>query len=220
MSTRAITARPTKIEFIKLRRRLSVAKRVHRILKERLTILVSELLRLARAAIVERTLLNEELGRAHLELVRTWSQIGGLNMNIAATAAQKDPEIQFLSQNIAGLRTPMIDSPSILRMPGERGITLLDENISLRRTSENFEKATDMIIKLAEMERGMELIGLHVKATRRKVGILEHVIIPRMEETIDYLSMKFEEREREEKIRLKRTKQVLLRRRQTQIRYA
>ena len=220
MSTRAITARPTKIEFIKLRRRLSVAKRVHRILKERLTILVSELLRLARAAIVERTLLNEELGRAHLELVRTWSQIGGLNMNIAATAAQKDPEIQFLSQNIAGLRTPMIDSPSILRMPGERGITLLDENISLRRTSESFEKATDMIIKLAEMERGMELIGLHVKATRRKVGILEHVIIPRMEETIDYLSMKFEEREREEKIRLKRTKQVLLRRRQTQIQYA
>ena len=213
MSTRSVTVRPTKIEFIRLRRRLSVAKRVHRILKERLTILVSELMRLARSAIIQRAKLNDELSKAHLGLVRTWGQIGGFNVMNAAAAAQRDVEMPFLSQNIAGLRTPKIDSPTILRGTSERGITLLDENISLRKTSEDFEEATDTIIKLAEIERSMELIGLDVKTTRRKVGILEHVIIPKMEETIKYLAMKFEEREREEKIRLKRTKQVLLKHR-------
>ncbi len=215
MSTQAIRLRPTKIEFIKLRRRLAVARRVHRILKERLTILVSELLRHAKSAIVKRTELNEELGKAHSGLLRAWGQIGGMNIAIDTMATQRDVKAEFLSQNIAGVRTPMIKAPSIVRMPGERGLTLLDETLSLQEGSEHFEKAAESIIKLAEMEKGMELIGLEVKATRRKVSILEHVIIPRIEETIKYLSMKFEEREREEKIRLKRTKEMLLKRKKT-----
>lgn len=213
MSAQVIRVRPTKIEFIKLRRRVAVAKRVHRILKERLTILVSELLRLARGAIAKRTELNEELDKAHMGLVRAWGQIGGVNIAIDTAATQRDLEVEFVSQNIAGVRTPMIKAPSIVRMPGERGLTLLDENMSLQGASEHFEKATESIIELAEIEKSMELIGLEVKGTRRKVSILEHVIIPRMEETINYLSMKFEEREREERIRLKRTKEVLLKRR-------
>jgi V/A-type H+-transporting ATPase subunit D len=215
VSTQAIRLRPTKIEFIKLRRRLAVARRVHRILKERLTILVSELLRHAKGAIVKRTELNEELSKAHLGLLRAWGQIGGMNIAIDTMATQRDVKAEFLSQNIAGVRTPMIKAPSIVRMPGERGLTLLDETTSLQEASEHFEKAAESIIKLAEMEKSMELIGLEVKATRRKVSILEHVIIPRIEETIHYLSMKFEEREREEKIRLKRTKKMLVKRKKT-----
>ena len=53
------------------------------------------------------------------------------------------------------------------------------------------------------------LIFLEVRDTRRKVDTLEYSVIPALEETIHYLSMKFEEREREEKTRLKRTKDIL-----------
>jgi len=211
MSVRATEVRPTKIEFIKLRRRLNVAKRVHKILKERATILVSELLSLTKEAIAKRAELNEELNEAYMELIITYGQIGAVTLAVDSMATQRDLEIEFLSQSSVGVRIPLIEASTVMRVAGARGLTLLDETISLQRASEHFEKITGLIIELAELEKGIELIGLEVKAMRRKVNILEHFIIPRMQEKVSYLSMKFEEREREEKARLKRTKAVLVR---------
>ncbi|MFH0848288.1 MAG: V-type ATP synthase subunit D [archaeon] len=211
MSSQAIRIRPTKVEFIKLRRRHSVAKRVHRIVKDRLTILVSELLSLSKDAMAMRTELNKELQLGYQQLMLTYVEKGGIQLAIDAMAAQRDVGVSFLTQNIAGVATPLIESEPMVRSPGGRGLTLHDEKMSLRKTAEHFERATELLVELAEIENSIVLVGLEVRVTRRKVGILEHSVIPRIEEMISYLSMKFEEREREEKTRLKRIKNIITR---------
>ncbi len=59
------------------------------------------------------------------------------------------------------------------------------------------------------LQRSLELLGMEISRTRRIVNALEYVVIPGLQMTIKYLYMKFEERDREEKARLKRVKVLL-----------
>jgi len=211
MSSQAIRIRPTKVEFIKLRRRHSVAKRVHRIIKDRLTILVSEMLSLTKDAMAKRTELNKELRLGYQQLMLAYVQKGGIQLDIDAMAAQGEVGVSFLTRNVAGVAAPLVESEPIVRSPGGRGLTLHDETVSVQKTAEHFEKATELLVELADIENSIVLVGLEVRATRRKVNMLEHSVIPKIEETISYLSMKFEEREREEKTRFKRVKDIITR---------
>lgn len=209
MSSQTLRIRPTKVEFIKLRRRHSVAKRVHKILKERLTMLVSEMLSLSKDAMTKRTELNKELRLGYQQLMLAYVEKGGIQLAIDAMATQRDVSASFLTQNIVGVTVPLVESEPIVRSQGGRGLTLYDENAPLQKTTEHFERATELLLELAEIENSIVLVGLEVRATRRKVNTLEYSVMPTIEKTISYLSMKFEEREREEKTRLKRIKDVL-----------
>ena len=67
----------------------------------------------------------------------------------------------------------------------------------------------DMIL-LAETERGCELMAAEIEKTRRRVNALEYVLIPRMQESIKYISMKLDENERSTQIRLMKVKDMVL----------
>ena len=59
------------------------------------------------------------------------------------------------------------------------------------------------------LQRGLELLGTEINRTKRITNALEYILIPSLQATIRFLAMKFEERDREEKARLKRVKALL-----------
>ena len=85
--------------------------------------------------------------------------------------------------------------------------------IEIAEISRRGRRVLELACSIAELEKELEMLGVELERTRRRVNMLEHVLIPRLMNTIKYLRMKFEEREREEKARLKRVKTVLARRR-------
>ncbi len=66
------------------------------------------------------------------------------------------------------------------------------------------------IIELAELQRGWSCSAAR-SPHQRITNALEYIVIPSLQVTIRFLSMKFEERDREEKARLKRVKVLLAR---------
>ena len=215
MSQQILKVRPTKIELIRLRRRLKLAKRIHRILRERLTILVAEFLNSVRQVVDERKDIVKllERGYASESLIRMFHSAGELD-NIARTSP-KVIEVYAAMKNIMGVRAPFIDYRRVeeyeeLKTP----ISLGSTSIALEITRKTFMEILEKVLELAEHEKTLDLLSKEIARTRRRVNILEHVIIPRLEATIKYLEMMFDEREREEKTRLKRVKAVLSRRRQ------
>ncbi len=66
------------------------------------------------------------------------------------------------------------------------------------------------LIKLAEIEKSCEIMSAEIEKTRRRVNSLEHVMIPRYQETIKYISMKLEENDRSSRTRLMKVKDMLL----------
>jgi len=65
------------------------------------------------------------------------------------------------------------------------------------------------LIKLAQLEKTIRMVGEEIERTRRRVNALEHILIPNLLETIKYIEMKLSERERESLVRLMKIKEII-----------
>jgi V/A-type H+-transporting ATPase subunit D len=203
-----IRVRPTKIELVRLKRRLALAKRVQKIVKDRLSILTMEFLQVARENVLKKRSLIEEFARAYRAQMVAAGYHGYIALEKEFTASEADLRIATGSRNVAGVRTPVFELKE-----GKGGTSLrlsvIDTSSAVDGAAESFRKCLETLIELAELQRNLELLGMEIKRQKRVSNALEYVIIPNLEMTIKHLKMKFEEREREEKSRLKRVKVLL-----------
>jgi V/A-type H+-transporting ATPase subunit D len=199
-----IRVRPTKIELVKLKRRLSLSQRVQKIVKDRLSILTMEFLQTARdTADAKRKLLDE-----FSELYKALSVAAGYHGYIALEkeliATETDLKTTAGSRNVAGVRIPSFELT--VNTKSKIGYSLADTSSWLDRTAQLSEESLRAIVELAELQRSFDLLAMEINRTKRITNALEYIIIPALQATISYLKMKFEERDREEKARLKRVK--------------
>jgi len=202
-----IKVRPTKIELIKLRRRLSLASRIQKIVKDRLSILMLEFLQTARETVEAKQKLLDEFSEVYKALSVAAGYHGYIALEKELIATERDLEIVAGSRNVAGARVPSFElkgtEKAIMRY------NLVDTSSWLDQTAQLSEKCLEAIVVLAELQRGLEILGREINRTKRIVNALEYLIIPSLQTTIKFLYMKFEERDREEKSRLKRVKVLL-----------
>jgi V/A-type H+-transporting ATPase subunit D len=209
MPQQLIKVRPTKIELVKLKRRLKLAQRVQKIVKDRLSILTMEFLQTARETVEAKRKLVDAFSEAYKALSIATGYHGYIALEKELIATEADPKVTAGLRNIAGVRIPSFE----LRDNGKpmRGYNLVDTSSWLDHAAQLAEKCLEAIIELAELQRSLELLGMEINRTKRITNALEYMIIPGLQATIKYLNMKFEERDREEKGRLKRVKVLVAR---------
>merc|ERR1712060_929726 len=64
--------------------------------------------------------------------------------------------------------------------------------------------AVSEIIKLASLQTAFKTLDEEIKMTSRRVNALEYVLIPRIEDTIQYITQEMDEQSREEFFRVKK----------------
>lgn len=201
-------SRPTKIEFIRLKRRLSLTERVQKIIKDRLSILTLEFLQTARETVEAKGKLLDEFSAFYRALSIAAGYHGYMALEKELMAAETDIKVATGSRNVAGVKTVSFELEG-----DEKAImmrySLVDTSSLVDRGAQLSERCLESIVALAESQRNLELLGMEIKKARRVSSALEYILIPGLQATIKYLYMKFEEREREEKSRLKRVKVLL-----------
>jgi V/A-type H+-transporting ATPase subunit D len=204
-----IKVRPTKIELVKLKRRLTLARRVQKIVKDRLSILTMEFLQTAKDTVEAKRKLLDESSKLYKALSIASGYHGYIALEKELIATEADLEVTAGSRNIAGVRIPsfeLIDNGKPMR-----GYNLVDTSSWLDRAAQLSEEWLRAIVELAELQRNFELLAMEINRTKRITNALEYIVIPGLQATINYLNMKFEERDREEKARLKRVKVLVAR---------
>lgn len=204
-----LKVRPTKIELVKLKRRLTLSRRVKKILADRLAILMKEFIGTARRAIDARRQMIRTQDRAIKAMGIARGFHGGIALDKQLAASGTDVAVGVSTKNVAGTRVPLIK----LDLPEDPlpRYDLLQTSSLVDDAAAAAHETLSAIIDLAGLQRSLELIGAEIRRTKRISNALEYLVIPSLETTVRSLSMKFEERDREEKARLKHVKILLAR---------
>ncbi len=204
-----LKVRPTKIELVKLKRRLKLSQRVQKIVKDRLSILTMEFLQAARDTVKAKQEAIDAVAAAYRAVTVASGYHGYVALQKELAASEADISVMAGPRSVAGVKIPSLE----LHEPagGLRGYNLAQTSSLVDNASDAAREALRAIIELAELQRGLELLGMEINRTKRITNALEYIVIPNVQATIRFLQMKFEERDREEKARLKRVKVLLAR---------
>ena len=120
-------------------------------------------------------------------------------------------ELDMTFQNIMSVDVPRYHFHTTSQDPGEV------YPYGFAQTSGELDDAVDAMsqvfqdmLRLAEVEKTSQLLAQEIEKTRRRVNALEYVKIPQMQESIKYITMKLDENERANTIRLMKVKDMLL----------
>ncbi|MEM0326043.1 MAG: V-type ATP synthase subunit D [Desulfurococcaceae archaeon] len=190
--------RPTKIELIRLRRRLITSVRVHRILTERLVVLANEYMSRIREVVELRRRVQESSVMVYKRALGVLGLYGPSASDYLAEVSPK-PTVYVGIENVMGVKVKSV----VLKYSDKRLPSGLED------FTDQCRAFVDAVIALARAEYALREIGRELVVTKRKANALQYIIIPRLRSVIRALQLKFDEREREEKSRLKRIKHIL-----------
>jgi len=196
----------TRMELLKLKKKSTLASKGHKLLKEKRDALISEFFKLIDSLHDARTNMEDQLQKAYRSLVLAIAVSGLEETKTAAESVEQIGEITSTPKAIMGVKVPVFGFSEVKRKAEERGYSTLGTSIELDNAAENFEKALNLLIKLAELEATTIDLAEEIKKTKRKVNSLEQIVIPKLEKEARYITMRLEEMERENFTRLKMIK--------------
>ncbi len=197
---------PTRMQLLGLKRRLGVARRGHKLLKDKQDELMRKILELIYRIKDLRLEIERELDAAYAYFYFAASKQSINATEEALLSSDKVVEIEGETQRILNLRIPQfkkiikgrIVSYGFLSTSGDLDLALI-----------RIDKLLDRLIELAEMEKSLEILAIEIEKTRRRVNALEFILIPSIEETIRFITLKLNEIERSELTRLMRVKEIV-----------
>jgi len=207
-----IAVAPTRMELIKLRRRVGLAQRGHDLLREKMDALVIEFFEILRRIRGARERAFAQLAAAFRALSRCCAAMGTIETAQASREARRELQVEVGTRHVMGVVVPVLEAVEVERPPTARGYSIHTTSATLDEASKEFERALKLSIELAELEESARAIGKELERTKRRVNALEYIIIPRLHAAVKFISMRLDEMERENFSRLKRIKAMLERR--------
>jgi len=200
---------PTRMELLKLKDREKLAVKGHSLLKEKRNALIMEFFNILERVKGSREGVEKTLLEAYKDLTAAQIVMGDLAVKKSAMSVKESIEVDIDSRSVMGVVVPLIDLETTQRSMVERGYGFLDTSVKLDEAAKKFEESVKLIIELGEIEKTIMLLAGEIESTKRRVNALEHIIIPRLDNTVKYIEMRLEEMERENFVRLKMIKKTM-----------
>ncbi len=200
---------PTRMEMTRLKRRLVVAVRGHKLLKDKRDEMMRRFVGLIRENAALRERVEAKIAAAMGEFALCRGVMEPQMLDAALLYPARSVDVEVGRKNIMS-----VDVPTIRVVEDSLQKTVL--SYGLAQTSAQLDGAIaglaevlpDMV-RLAEIEKTCNLLADEIEKTRRRVNALEYVMIPDIEETIKHISMKLEENERSNLTRLMKVKDMI-----------
>lgn len=202
----AMRVNPNRMELMKLRRRRDVARRGHKLLKDKL----DELMKAFMARIGEvrmlRTEVEEQLRGVYGLFAVARGEAGSAELTQALLAGEPASLVESRELNVMSVRVPEMD---VHEIPTPGGYSLATTPVVLDEALAGLSDVAPRLVDLAAKEKAIELLAAEIERTRRRVNALEHVLIPQISETVRDIQMKLDEAERGNLTRLMKVKEMV-----------
>jgi len=201
-----IRVSPTRMALLALRKRVELARRGHKLLKDKLEAVVRELT-LMLAPYLE---LRRQIDRELLDIFGL-ATVGGLSSSTrellsALRQGTMNTEVRLSSRRLMGVE--QIDV-RLSREPGTTAYSFLDLDPAVDVAVDRLRKLIPKLIELAQLEDSIRRLALDVQKTRRRTNALEYILIPELDSARKTISEKLAELERGNITRLMRIKKMI-----------
>ena len=205
------TINPTRMELTRLKGRLRTAQRGHKLLKDKRDELMKQFMDVVRENRALRRKVEESLMRANGSFTVAAALMSPEMLEQSLLYPKESVSVDMTFQNIMSVDVPRYQFHTKSQAAGEV------YPYGFAQTSGELDDAVDEMarvfqdmLRLAEVEKTSQLLAQEIEKTRRRVNALEYVKIPEMQANIKYITMKLDENERANTIRLMKVKDMLL----------
>jgi V/A-type H+-transporting ATPase subunit D len=199
------TISPNRSELLRLKSKVSMAKKGHSLLKKKRDGLVIDFFKLLETAKDLRSEMIENFKQAKKSLTKTRILTYDLEIKLYSKTTKGRNLVDFQSKNIMGLTVPQIKSTFAKRDLIERQKTIY-ASYTMDETISKYEDLVKQIIVVAEVETAMIRLLNEIEKTKRRVNGLEFNILPKLAQDESYVKLTLQEQERDGIIALKKIK--------------
>jgi len=199
------------MELTRLKKRLIVARRGHKLLKDKRDELMKKFLELVRENKELREKVEEMLMTVHKNFLIARAVMSSESLEAALMFPKQSVSLEVSTKNIMSVDVPVLEYKT--SSPDDTDIYpygLAATSAELDGAIGTLSEVLPYILKLAQMEKSAQLLAEEIEKTRRRVNALEYVMIPQLTETIKYITMKLDENERGNLTRLMKVKDMMI----------
>jgi len=202
---------PTRMELTKVKNRLMVAVKGHKLLKDKRDELMRQFLDMIRETKELRQQTEEKMMEANRGFGLASSVMQRETLVSALMMPKQNVTLEISSKNIMGVDVPVFDIREKTKNKGDvlsygYAFTSGDLDRSILALAEILPD----LLKLAQQEKTVQMLSAEIEKTRRRVNALEYIVIPNYQDTVRYITMKLEENERGNMTRLMKVKDMMV----------
>lgn len=201
---------PTRMELTKLKNQLLMTRRGHKLLKDKQDEMIRVFMLIIEEAKSLRIEVNKKLSLSIKSYQKALSRTDRYILNEALFVPANEVELTFSKENVMSVYVPKITI---------KDAELKQISYGLAYTPPMLDNAVvslfdllPRIVKLAEIQKKIDMLSLEIEKTRRRVNAIEHLMIPELEVNIKSIQMKLEDNERSNTVRMMKSKEIITKR--------
>ncbi|KAK3182054.1 H(+)-transporting V1 sector ATPase subunit D [Lecanicillium sp. MT-2017a] len=196
---------PTRQSLGLMKAKLKGAETGHSLLKRKSEALTKRFREITRRIDEAKRKMGRVMQIAAFSLAEVTYAVGGdIGYQVQESAKSARFRLRTRQDNVSGVFLPAFES-YLTEGNNDFGLTGLGKGgQQVQRCRETYARAVEALVELASLQTAFVILDEVIKVVNRRVNAIEHVIIPRTENTIKYINSELDELDREEFYRLKK----------------
>jgi len=199
---------PTRMELIKTKERIALARKGYKLLKQKRDALILEFFKILKKAQDMRGELTKVIGKAYGSVALAEIYHSSYELQTVSLGLKKKIDLDVEVKNVMGVKIPTITA-NMEQVPLSKAYSLTSTSAKIDDAAHGFENVFQMTIKLAETETAIKRLILEIEKTKRRVNALDYVLIPKLEKQMRDIAFRLDEMERDSFVSLKVIKRRL-----------
>ncbi|KND01878.1 V-type ATPase, D subunit [Spizellomyces punctatus DAOM BR117] len=194
---------PTRMALTTMKNRLKGAHTGHSLLKRKSEALTRRFRDIVKKIDEAKRKMGKIMQVANFSYAEVMYSTGDIGYQVRESVKQAQLKVRAKSENVSGVQLPAfemyVDGQNAFELTGlGRG------GQAVQKCKETYKKAIEVLVELASLQTAFVILDEVIKVTNRRVNAIEHVIIPKIENTIKFITSELDEADREEFYRLKK----------------
>jgi len=198
--------RPTRLEYIRAKRRIRIAQKGLKLLKLKRQALILEFFNISKTSARLRGELQSELIKGYQSIRMAEMLDGEMRLENEAMKIPHLKKLHILPKNVMGVRIPKLEGGN-----REQAITeyLLELPTSISEAIKTFQELHKIVLDVAEKETTLRKLLYEIEKTKRKANAIENVFIPNLGAAVKFIMFRLDEIERDTFTMLKTVKRKM-----------